>query len=70
MLDETGAEELLRAVVLQAARDLKRRNTPACYRRDAAQFLEFLGISDKYFQEVNYGKHDDRRTTEDGRLSA
>ena len=52
MLDETGAEELLLAVVLQAARDLKRRNTPACYRRDAAEFLGYLGVSGDKLQEV------------------
>lgn len=52
VLDETGAEELLLAIAAQAGKDLRRRNTPACYRQSALEFLHTIGLSDREIQEV------------------
>ena len=52
VLDETGAEALLLAIAAQAGKDLRRRNTPACYRQSALEFLHTIGLSDREITEV------------------
>lgn len=52
VIDETGAEALLLAVAGQAGKDLRRRRTPAIYKRTALEFLYHIGLSDSQIEEL------------------
>ena len=52
VIDETGAEALLLAVAGQAGKDLRRRRTPAIYKRTALEFLVHIGLSDEQIEEL------------------
>lgn len=52
VIDETGAEALLLAVAGQAGKDLRRRRTPAVYKRTALEFLVHIGLSDSQIEEL------------------
>lgn len=52
VIDETGAETLLLAIAAQAGKDLRRRNTPAIYKRTALEFLYHVGLSDEQIEEL------------------
>lgn len=52
VIDDTGAEALLLAIAAQAGKDLRRRNTPAIYKRTALEFLYHVGLSDSQIKEL------------------